>query len=200
MPSPVPRWTRWVRPLVGRPIPAGPLVASDVGLPQDTDGSASTRQLRYLHLRSDCYRLERTSCRLGIAPTEDLHLFARRTAYLFCVLDSVLTVGAMDAQGKPLETSNLGGLQGIHVILAPGVDRLGAQPGGGTARGTGTSYATTLVSGVAALLLNLQRKRGRPPSPRLAREALSRSTLGCLGGLQRIAAVRWLDAGASKEP
>ena len=30
---------------VGRPIPAGPLVASDVGLPQDTDGSASATNL-----------------------------------------------------------------------------------------------------------------------------------------------------------
>ena len=105
MPSPVPRWTRWVRSLVGRRIPAGPLVASDDGLPQDIDGSASTtnlsgphrmftcvtacllagppsgplrrrlRRLRYLHRRSDCYRLERTSCRVGITPTEDLHLF-----------------------------------------------------------------------------------------------------------------------------
>ena len=33
------------------------------------------RRLRYLHRRSDCYRLERTSCRVGVAPTEDLHLF-----------------------------------------------------------------------------------------------------------------------------
>ena len=107
MPSPVPRWTRWVRSLVGRRIPAGLLVASDDSLPQDTDGSASTtnlsgprrmftcvtacllagppsgplrrrlRRLRYLHRRSDCYRLERTSCRVGVAPTEDLHLFSR---------------------------------------------------------------------------------------------------------------------------
>src|SRR5262245_15811188 len=49
MPPPVPRWTRWVRSLVGRPIPAGPLVASDVGLPQDTDGSASTTNLSGPH-------------------------------------------------------------------------------------------------------------------------------------------------------
>src|SRR5262249_58559227 len=104
MPPPVPRWTRWVLSLAGRPIPAGPLVASADGLPQDTDGSASTtnlsgphrsftrvaacllagppsgplrrrlRRLRYLHRRSDCYRLERPSCRVGVAPTADLHL------------------------------------------------------------------------------------------------------------------------------
>jgi hypothetical protein len=94
-------------------------------------------------------------------------------------LDSGLAVGAMDAQGKPLEFSNWGGLYGIQGILAPGVDILGAQPGGGIARGTGTSYATALVSGVAALLLSLQRKRGQHPSPLLVREALLLSALGC---------------------
>ena len=91
----------------------------------------------------------------------------------------MLAVGAMDAQGKPLGSSNWGGLYGIQGILAPGVDILRAQPGGGTARGTGTSYATALVSGVAALLLSLQRKRGLNPSPPLVREALLRSALGC---------------------
>ncbi len=94
-------------------------------------------------------------------------------------LDSVLAVGAMDAQGKPLSSSNWGGLYGIQGILAPGVDILGAQPGGGTSRGTGTSYATVVVSGIAALLLSLQRKRGGQPSPLLVRDALLRSALGC---------------------
>ena len=36
------------------------------------------RRLRYLHRRSDCYRLERTSCRVGVTPTEDLYLFTAR--------------------------------------------------------------------------------------------------------------------------
>jgi hypothetical protein len=94
-------------------------------------------------------------------------------------LDSVLAVGAMDARGEPLGCSNWGGPYGIQGILAPGVDILGARPGGGTAQGTGTSYATALVSGVAALLLSLQRKHGRRPSPPLVREALLRSALGC---------------------
>ncbi|HTU16932.1 MAG TPA: S8 family serine peptidase, partial [Gemmataceae bacterium] len=94
-------------------------------------------------------------------------------------LDSVLAVGAMDARGEPLDSSNWGGPYGIQGILAPGVDILGAQPGGGTARATGTSYATALISGVAALLVSLQRKRGRPPSPLLVREALLRSAIGC---------------------
>jgi hypothetical protein len=94
-------------------------------------------------------------------------------------LDSVLAVGAMDARGEPLGSSNWGGPYGIQGILAPGVDILGAQPGGGTAQATGTSYATALVSGVAALLVSLQRKRGRPASPLLVREALLRSAIGC---------------------
>jgi hypothetical protein len=94
-------------------------------------------------------------------------------------LDSVLAVGAMDARGEPLGSSNWGGPYGIQGILAPGVDILGAQPGGGTAQATGTSYATALVSGVAALLVSLQRKRGRPPNPLLIREALLRSAVGC---------------------
>src|SRR5262249_54044292 len=87
--------------------------------------------------------------------------------------------GAMDERQEPLSSSNWGGKYGIQGILAPGVDILGAQSGGGTARATGTSYATALVSGVAALLVSLQRKRGRPPSPLLVREALLRSAIGC---------------------
>ena len=40
--------------------------------------SRRLRRFRYLHRRSDSYRLERPSCRVGIAPTEDQHL-SRRT-------------------------------------------------------------------------------------------------------------------------
>src|SRR5262245_45380351 len=75
-------------------------------------------------------------------------------------LDSVLAVGAMDAGGEPLGSSNWGGPYGIQGILAPGVAILGAQPGGSPAQATGTSYATALVSGVAALLVSYQRKGG----------------------------------------
>jgi hypothetical protein len=93
-------------------------------------------------------------------------------------LDSVLAVGAMDARGEPLSSSNWGPY-GIQGILAPGVDILGAKPGGGTTRAAGTSYATALVSGIAALLVSLQRKRGLTASPLLVREALLRSAIGC---------------------
>jgi hypothetical protein len=94
-------------------------------------------------------------------------------------LDSVLAVGAMDARGEPLRSSNWGDFYGFHGILAPGAAILGAEAGGDTALGTGTSYATAVVSGAAALLLCLQRKSGRQPSPPLVREALLRSALGC---------------------
>jgi len=36
--------------------------------------SRRLRRFRYLHRRSDSYRLERPSCRVGLAPTEDQHL------------------------------------------------------------------------------------------------------------------------------
>ena len=39
----------------------------------------SVRRFRYLHRRSDSYRLERPSCRVGIAPTEVPTPFSLRT-------------------------------------------------------------------------------------------------------------------------
>jgi hypothetical protein len=94
-------------------------------------------------------------------------------------LEAVLAVGAMDGRGEPLASSNWGGAYQSQGILAPGQDLLGAQPGGGVARQSGTSFATALVTGVAALLLSLQRKRGREPDTRAVREALLQSAIGC---------------------
>jgi subtilisin family serine protease len=94
-------------------------------------------------------------------------------------LEAVLAVGAMNAHGEPLPSSNWGPRYQTQGILAPGEDILGARAGGGTLRGTGTSYATAVVSGVVALLLSLQRKHGRPASPHLVRAALLRTALGC---------------------
>jgi hypothetical protein len=94
-------------------------------------------------------------------------------------LDSVLAVGGMDERGEPLEFSNWGSLYRTQGILAPGENRLGAAPGGGTVRRTGTSYAAALVSGVVALLLSWLRRRGREPDPRRVREAILRSAIGC---------------------
>ncbi|WP_066927017.1 PatA/PatG family cyanobactin maturation protease [Streptomyces sp. NBRC 110611] len=80
-------------------------------------------------------------------------------------LPSVLAVGAVDDHGVPLESSNFGSEYDSHGLLAPGAGVLVATPGGGTARAGGTSLATPIVSGLAALLLSLQRQRGKVPDP-----------------------------------
>lgn len=94
-------------------------------------------------------------------------------------LPSVLAVGAMNAHGEPLPFSNWGTAYQAQGILAPGKNILGAVPGGKTSTGSGTSFATPIVAGVAALLLSLQLKRGQKPDVAAVREALLRSTLGC---------------------
>lgn len=94
-------------------------------------------------------------------------------------LPAVLAVGAMDAHGKPLDFSNWGEAYKDQGILAPGKDILGAKPGGGTDRLSGTSLATPIVSGVAAVLLSLQREQGETPDPHKIRQLLLQSALPC---------------------
>lgn len=94
-------------------------------------------------------------------------------------LPSVLAVGAMNARGEPLGFSNWGGVYQNQGLLAPGENIIGARPGGGRIAQSGTSYATPIVTGIAALLLSLQRKRGLQPDPYAVRAALLGSALGC---------------------
>ncbi|WP_081694848.1 MULTISPECIES: S8 family peptidase [Planktothrix] len=94
-------------------------------------------------------------------------------------LPTVLAVGAMDDQGKPVDFSNWGDAYQKQGILAPGKDILGAKPGGGTIRLSGTSFATPIVSGVAALLLSLQLKRGEKPDPQKVKNAILQSATPC---------------------
>ena len=94
-------------------------------------------------------------------------------------LPTVLAVGAMDDRGQPLAFSNWGENYQQQGILAPGKDILGAQPGGGTTRLSGTSFAAPFVTGVAALLLSLQIERGETPDPHKVREAILNSALPC---------------------
>jgi len=94
-------------------------------------------------------------------------------------LESVLAVGAMNASGEPLDFSNWGSKYRIQGLLAPGEQIVGAGPAGSVVARTGTSYATPIVSGIAALLLSLLRKRGQRPRTALVRDALVRSALGC---------------------
>lgn len=94
-------------------------------------------------------------------------------------LPAVLAVGAMDDKGEPIAFSNWGETYQQQGILAPGKDILGAQPGGGTIRLSGTSFAAPFVTGVAALLLSLQIQRGETPDPQKVRAAILHSALPC---------------------
>ena len=92
---------------------------------------------------------------------------------------SVLAVGAMDSQGSPLEFSNWGQSYQTQGILASGENIQGAMPGGGIVSRSGTSFATPIVSGVAALLLSIQLKRGDKPEPHAIRDAILKSAHPC---------------------
>ncbi len=92
---------------------------------------------------------------------------------------SVLAVGAMNSQGLPHESSNWGSAYQIQGILAPGENILGAVPSDGVATNSGTSYATPIVSGVAALLMSIQIKQGLKPQPHNVRNAILNSAIGC---------------------
>jgi cyanobactin maturation PatA/PatG family protease len=85
----------------------------------------------------------------------------------------------MDLTGAPLKYSNWGESYQGHAILAPGENILGAMPGGGRISRSGTSFATAIVSGVAALLLSIQLKRGISPDPLVARRAILSSATSC---------------------
>lgn len=94
-------------------------------------------------------------------------------------MPTVLAVGAMDESGKPIDFSNWGETYQNQGILAPGENILGAKPGGGTIQLSGTSFATPIVSGVAALLLSLQLQRGEKPNPQKVRTALLKTAIPC---------------------
>ncbi len=92
-------------------------------------------------------------------------------------LPCVLAVGAMSWDGNPLPGSNWGIIYGTQGILAPGenIPVAGPRSPGFNRRSalrTGTSYATAVVSGLAALLLSRELKLGRPVRPLLIRKAL----------------------------
>lgn len=94
-------------------------------------------------------------------------------------LPSVLTVGAMNGRGEPMGFSNWGKPYQTQGVLALGENIQGAIPGGGVVASSGTSYATPVVSGVAALLLSLQLKLGRQADTQSVRSAILKSAIGC---------------------
>jgi cyanobactin maturation PatA/PatG family protease len=93
-------------------------------------------------------------------------------------LPSVLAVGALGKDGQPLPASNWGDAYRSNGVLAHGEGIVGAVPGGGTASMTGSSFATALVAGVAALLLSIQRGQNQI-DPRAAAKAILRTTTAC---------------------
>jgi cyanobactin maturation PatA/PatG family protease len=94
-------------------------------------------------------------------------------------LPGVLAVGAMDAQGRPLEASNWGDAYRTEGLLAPGAGLLGARAGGGTTRVNGTSFATAVATGAAGLLWSLALRRGWPVDGMTLRAILLDSAKKC---------------------
>jgi cyanobactin maturation PatA/PatG family protease len=94
-------------------------------------------------------------------------------------IPTVLAVGATNEQGEPSAMSNWGQAYQEQGIMAPGENILGAKVGGGTVQLSGTSFSTPIVSGVAALLLSLQKQRGEAIDPQKVRTALLKTALPC---------------------
>jgi cyanobactin maturation PatA/PatG family protease len=94
-------------------------------------------------------------------------------------LPGVLVVGASDNAGSPLASSNWGALYRKDGVLAPGVRIHGAAPLNHVAQMTGTSAATAVVSGIAALLMSLQLRRERKISAPFIREAILETAARC---------------------
>lgn len=94
-------------------------------------------------------------------------------------LEAVIAVGALGDDGEPHESSNWGKAYAHNGVLAPGENVLGALLGGRTARLTGSSVATPVVSAIAALLLSRQVEDGVRPEPLEVRRALLRGAQPC---------------------
>ncbi|SOB88851.1 S8 family serine peptidase [Streptomyces sp. 1331.2] len=91
---------------------------------------------------------------------------------------TVLAVGAAGPGGEPLESSNWGSAYATNGVLAPGQGIEGAAPGGGRTALTGSSFATPLVSGVAALLVGAQVRAGHRADPLAAGRAILQGAAG----------------------
>lgn len=92
---------------------------------------------------------------------------------------SVLAVGATGIDGEPLMANNWGEAYRAHGVLAPGLNIAGAAPGGGRKDLTGSSFATPIVSGLAALLASTQINAGLAPNPRAVNTAILEAAIPC---------------------
>jgi cyanobactin maturation PatA/PatG family protease len=102
-----------------------------------------------------------------------------RCLHVPAALDPVLAVGACDPDGQPLPFSNYGDSYAVNGILAPGQGIVGASPRAGVAMRSGTSFATPVVTGVAALLLSRLHQSGRDVDPQAVRSALLAGASPC---------------------
>lgn len=96
-------------------------------------------------------------------------------------LPTVLAIGALDRHGRPKQFSNWSAAYRTAGLMAPGEDILGAKPGGGMTRRSGTSFAAPIVTAAAALLLSHQAEQGETPDPHQIRRLLLESALACDG-------------------
>lgn len=128
------------------------------------------------HLLAHALKLCAEANVLVVAATEN---DACECVHVPAAFPSVLAVGALGDDGKPLQSSNWGTPYKANGILAPGENIAGAIPGGGIASLSGSSFATPIVCGVAALLLSIQRQRGETFNPRAVCEAIINSARRC---------------------
>lgn len=91
---------------------------------------------------------------------------------------TVLAVGAHDENGEAIESSNWGERYRVNGVVALGQNVLGAVPGG-TRQGSGTSFATPIVTGIAALLMSCQLKTGQPVDGARVQKAIIDSAERC---------------------
>jgi cyanobactin maturation PatA/PatG family protease len=91
----------------------------------------------------------------------------------------VLAVGAMSEANVPLPFSNWGSDYRKNGLLFPGNNIVAAIPGNSTTLKTGTSFATPIASGIAALLMCLQVKNLQPADGRLVYKALLNTAIRC---------------------
>jgi hypothetical protein len=124
-------------------------------------------------LPRECANLQEEGCRLDSQLVDALRECEDRQVLVFaaagndgcdCIAvpaaaQNVTAVGAMSQAGEPLEFSNWGSAYQENGILAPGKDILVAAPNDRVVPRSGTSVATPIVAGVAAILLSLQLKR-----------------------------------------
>ncbi|MFI6791527.1 S8 family serine peptidase [Nonomuraea sp. NPDC050383] len=95
------------------------------------------------------------------------------------ILPGVLAVGAHRADGHMFFFSNHGPAYHGHGLTTLGEAVYGAHPDGGIKAQKGTCVAVALVTGIAALLVSLQRHLGQAPHPQAVGDALLATTRPC---------------------